>query len=290
MGTVGNLKDHFALDGLDQNHLDWEELGVNSVERKTQWASSRQVDVAIERMGSLQEPWLIVVALSGSHDPFQPPPPDLISVPGFGVDQDEIWFNEMVEALDTDVGRLMDATPMERTTVMFLSDNGTQGSVSGELDPDRVKKTVYEGGVRVPFIVAGPGIPAGVRVPDLIQVTDVFATVADLAGAPLTQDQVARTDSISFTPVLFGAPASPGDRQYVTAERLEPLGHGPWTLGEQMIRDREYKLIRRIGAGDEFYDMRFVDYEAEDLLQSGLDVNAQLAYERLQAALPPLPQ
>ncbi len=284
-GTLGNLHQPYALDGGEQHHEDWEELTPEGSKRKTQWATSRQVDVAIQKMKELPEPWLIVVGLSSGHDPFQAPPKDLISGKGFGENKRTKWFNEMIEAMDTDVGRLVDAAPKEHTTVLFLADNGTPGEVSGELDPKRVKKTVYEGGVRVPFIVAGPAVKKpGRRVKSPVLVQDIFATVADLSGHPLTEAQRKRTDSQSVVPMLQSPKAT--GRKYAYSERLTPLGHGPWKGGAQMIRDTEYKLIRNLGGRDELYDMRGVEFEGKNLLSGTLSASEKKAYDRLKAALP----
>jgi arylsulfatase A-like enzyme len=103
-------------------------------------------------------------------------------------------FAAMTEDLDTGLGRLMEKVTQlgleNRTYVIFMSDNGGRPTLPGAVDrglglnhPLRAGKgTVYEGGIRVPFIVMGPGIKPGSvsRVP--VTGLDLLPTMADLAG------------------------------------------------------------------------------------------------------------
>ncbi|MCE2863579.1 MAG: sulfatase-like hydrolase/transferase [Opitutaceae bacterium] len=103
-------------------------------------------------------------------------------------------FAAMTEDLDDAVGRLLDRLEAlglaERTYVVYLSDNGGRPTLPGAADRGQgpnfplrgAKGTLYEGGIRVPFIVAGPGIKAGSvsRVP--VTGLDLLPTFADLAG------------------------------------------------------------------------------------------------------------
>lgn len=103
-------------------------------------------------------------------------------------------FAAMTEDLDDAVGRLLDQVDTlglgGRTYVIYLSDNGGRPSLPGAADRGQgpnhplrgAKGTLYEGGIRVPFIVAGPGVRAGsvCRVP--VTGLDLLPTFADLAG------------------------------------------------------------------------------------------------------------
>lgn len=113
----------------------------------------------------------------------------------------------MLEDLDTSVGRILDAVEAlhlsQSTYVIFLADNGgveflpqvknkmahpSEFASPARNHPLRGGKWVlYEGGIRVPFIVAGPGIKAGSQCDVPVAGWDLLPTVADLAGyrAPL---------------------------------------------------------------------------------------------------------
>lgn len=118
-------------------------------------------------------------------------------------------FAAMLEDLDTGVGRLLDGLDAlgiaGNTYVVFMSDNGGRGEIPGGDDsrpPNNhplsgAKQSLLEGGVRVPFLVRGPGVrPGGVcHVP--VAGYDLLPTFYALAGgkAPLTEE----IDGGSFT-------------------------------------------------------------------------------------------
>ena len=84
----------------------------------------------------------------------------------------------MIVALDTAVGQVLRRVSKE-TLVVFVGDNGTPGAVAPE--PERAKRTTFERGLRVPLLVAGPGVPHGAS-DALVHVVDLYATVAELCG------------------------------------------------------------------------------------------------------------
>ncbi|MFN3486236.1 MAG: sulfatase, partial [Planctomycetota bacterium] len=103
-------------------------------------------------------------------------------------------YAAMMEVLDDTVGRLLRAVDemglRERTIVIFTSDNGGLHVPEGREHPPTHnspyragKGFLYEGGLRVPFMVRWPGkIPAGRVVEDPIVQTDLLPTLLDLAG------------------------------------------------------------------------------------------------------------
>jgi arylsulfatase A-like enzyme len=126
----------------------------------------------------------------------------------------------MLADLDAGIGRLLDEVDRlglaESTYIVFMADNGGVESlppVANKLahpsthavplrnHPLRAGKwTLYEGGIRVPFIVAGPGVKAGGQCDVPVVGWDLLPTFADLAGsrAPLPAD----LDGASFRPLL----------------------------------------------------------------------------------------
>ena len=121
-------------------------------------------------------------------------------------------FAGMLYDLDESIGRLLDALGRlgidENTYVIFMADNGGRGTIPGASDslsaPNRplngAKHTLYEGGVRVPFLVVGPGVePNSVsHVP--VTGYDLLPTLYDFAGGqePLPSE----VDGGSFREVL----------------------------------------------------------------------------------------
>ena len=127
-----------------------------------------------------------------------------VAVNGYGVIGKRV-ADAMVEALDTELGRLVSGLRAldPDVLVVILSDNGSdqrsslgpRGSCFG---PDRSKGTLFEGGVRVPLIIAGGGVVPG-ECGALVQATDLHATFAELAGVVSHAE-----DSVSLVPYLRG--------------------------------------------------------------------------------------
>ena len=121
-------------------------------------------------------------------------------------------YAAMITFMDAQVGRLLrlldELGLADNTVVFFTSDNGTtmlKQQVDYEffqsVGPLRgLKGSVYEGGIRVPLIVRWPGkIQAGSVSDHICAHYDLFATIADIVGAPAPE-----TDGISIVPTLLG--------------------------------------------------------------------------------------
>ncbi|MCA9195693.1 MAG: sulfatase-like hydrolase/transferase, partial [Planctomycetales bacterium] len=103
-------------------------------------------------------------------------------------------FAAMTADLDAGIGRILDRLielkMLDNTYVIMLGDNGGRTGIPGapisseDLNaPLRDgKHSMYEGGLRVPFIVLGPGIKAGSVSTVPVTGTDILPTLADLAG------------------------------------------------------------------------------------------------------------
>jgi arylsulfatase A len=156
-------------------------------------------------------------------------------------------FAAMLEEMDAGVGRLLDGIKElgidDNTYIVFTSDNGGRGTVPG-FDPKRApgnhpltgaKSQLYEGGIRVPFVVKGPGIPAGEVCHVPVAGYDLLPTFYDLAGgtAPLPK----AVDGVSLKS-LWRHPAR--------ATLARPAGglffHRP-AIRVSAIRQGEYKLL-----------------------------------------------
>lgn len=117
--------------------------------------------------------------------------------PYLGLDQREQAYATLVESVDNALGELERALrqsgQFENTVVIFTSDNGglSQSSRGGPPNLHNLplrsgKGSAYEGGTRVPLVVAGPGIARGVTLSETLATsTDLFSTIAELAGLKL---------------------------------------------------------------------------------------------------------
>lgn len=209
----------------------------------TTYLTTAQVDDALTMIGALPEPWFITVSFSAAHLPFHHPP-------GFeALETNMEKYGAAVEFLDTELGRLLAEPAVASALKVVAGDNGTVSSVSST--PGKAKATLWEGGVNVPLIAAGPGIRAGVS-DVLVQCSDLFATVLEMAGST---DPVPAT-SVSFQPALASALWT--GRDHVFSQKFQ-LATGPQR--RQMARGERYKLIRHadLGAGVQEW---FVDLES----------------------------
>jgi arylsulfatase B len=239
----------------------------------TTYVTTDQVDEALGVIGrarALGRPYFVEVAFNAPHEPFHKPPNHLHSrdaLPRYqpGLDP-RPYFEAMVEALDTEIGRLLGGVDLATTTVVFVGDNGTSGKVVAPPYPaGRAKGTVYQGGVRVPLLVAGAGVVnPGRVVPALASTVDLFPTILELAGIDPAAVVPAGTklDGVSLLPYVRDvAPLSP--RRWAYAELFRPVYDQGY---QRAIRDARYKLVERAGDSREFYDVVADPFEATDLL------------------------
>jgi arylsulfatase A-like enzyme len=119
-------------------------------------------------------------------------------------------FAAMTEDMDTAIGSILDNVARlgicGDTYIFFTSDNGGVATEPDRNHPLRAGKgTLYEGGLRVPFIVAGPGIEPGSVNATPVVGWDLCPTFAELAGGRVELDYA--IDGVSFAGVLTGKPA-----------------------------------------------------------------------------------
>lgn len=172
--------------------------------------------------------------------------------------QDNPEFASMVEAMDENVGRLLDKLEEleldDNTVVVFTSDNGGLSTLfpgreapTSNLPLRAGKGWCYEGGIRVPLIVRIPGMEtrAGeISVP--VTSTDFYPTILDLAGLPLDPEQ--HQDGVNLVPLLKGE----GSPEREALFWHYPHYHGSaWTPGAA-VRAGDWKLI-------EFYEKEKIE-------------------------------
>ena len=281
--------------GVDDYYL-WDKT-TNSVSTTgstqtgvTTYVSTDNVDEAIALISEFgEDPWLVWLAFNAPHSPFHVPPEELITMVVDEGSPTEDLYRAAVEAMDTEIGRLLDAIPLTilaDTTIVFAGDNGTpRQGVLAPFIPSRSKGSVYEGGVNVPFIVKSPWIDPsdqGSESLALVHTIDLFATLAEIAGTSASTAE----DSVSLVPYLQD-PTLPtlSARLYAYAESFSPNGDPPYDSIQRAMRGERYKLIWRDGSFVEFYDLDLDRWESNNLLASPLDPEAASAFAELTRAL-----
>ena len=156
-------------------------------------------------------------------------------------------YAAMIEDLDTGLGKVLDKVRElgldENTYVIFTSDNG--GGFRGNAPLRGGKAELWEGGLRVPAVICGPGVKPGTWCNQPIAGWDIYPTVADLIGntKPLSEG----LDGGSIRP-LFSDPEKGSVKRGLDAF----VFHFPWYSGTPMtaIRAGDYKLIMHLNTGE----------------------------------------
>lgn len=240
--------------------------------------------VAHRALSNLPEPYFVLYAPFLAHSPIHEPPAALrpVSPTGTGLPS---RHRTMVEAADTLVGRVLQAVDLERTYVFVIGDNGSPRlTQDGPFTGLPSKSSVYESGVRVPFLAVGPGVARGERCAELVQVTDVFATVLEVCG--LGAPPRGAEDSIGFAELL-SHPSASGNRSYLYAHTFPFPGSGSTSSPARAIRGPRWKLVERLGL--ELYDLETDPYERFDLLAANPGPAEMQVRDRLLALMPQFP-
>ncbi len=226
------------------------------------------------------------VCFNPPHTPWQVPPSDLLrkntrdeliatlGTAGSYPDEEivdttasvnvrRLVYRAMIEAVDAEIGNLIDGIAPEKlanTMIFVIGDNGTPNAVLNTAihTPYHGKGTPYEWGIRVPLIVSGPLITNPGETDALVHAVDLWPTIAEIAGASptLAFDAAGLStqhpiDGLSFLPVLTN-PSHPG-RSFVFCEYFTPnqlvgvLGQPFYCFKNhnRSVSDGVYKLIRR---------------------------------------------
>jgi arylsulfatase A-like enzyme len=185
---------------------------------------------------------------------------DLSSVgnPAPGVYQTNIpVYQADIQALDTEIGRLLAEVDFSTTLVIFIGDNGVPPPVKDTATGLRdAKGSAYEGGVRVPVIFAGAGVTRrGQKTDGLFVTSDLYSTILDVAGVGGVGHV---NDSWSQKPLLTDEAASSG-RTYSFSEISTGTAQRQYGL-----RDTRFKLVNKLGAW-ELYDLVADSHETTNL-------------------------
>lgn len=293
--TLGGWE-HFAgvLVGALPDYSRWPKTVDGSTQPLwSKYATTDNVDDALAWLGKQgSQPWFLWLALNAAHTPYHKPPNDLHTRDNLPDSAAAInakprpYFEAMIEAADTEIGRLLASVDRQTTTVILLGDNGTLGTViQAPYDPEHSKGTLAEGGIRVPLVIAGAGVASpGRDCFDLVGTVDLFSTILDLAGADPLEVVPADwpIDSRSLMPILRDQPFTPAE-PYLLSENFAD-GLDPGHAGRAVIGSR-YKLIQLDLPREEFYDLQEDPLEQSNLLEGALTAEQSAELERLRRRL-----
>jgi choline-sulfatase len=221
--------------------------GMDAIQR----TGAQTVDQAVSWLAADRErPFFAWVHLYDPHAPYQAPEPYRSRFPATMAGA----YDAEIAATDAQVGRLLDALSVQErlddTLVVVLADHG---EMLGEHDEQAHGFFVYDAAVRIPLILAGPGV--GQRtIADQVRIVDVMPTVLDLLGVPAPK----QTQGVSLRPLARG------ERLGLVArsESWYPRYHYGWSE-LQSIQDGRFKYIR--APRPELYDLAGDPREQNDL-------------------------
>lgn len=220
----------------------------------------------IHKYAHSDKPFLLYLATMAPHDPRTMPPqylamydPDILSLPEnylpeHPFDKGDMKLRDeylapfprtpqsirkelaayygMISHLDAQIGRVLDALEetgqADNTIIVFAGDNGLAIGSHGLMG----KQSLYEHSIRVPLIMAGPGIPRGERRECVAFLNQIFPTLCEMADIP-------RPQSVQFSSLAkcikgeCGFEAEPALFLYTTFSRA--VRKGPYKLIEYLV-------------------------------------------------------
>lgn len=290
----GSLNGALGAAGQQANgYYNWNKVTNGSIANCSNYATSENVNNAISYINSqpATKPFFLWLALNAPHTPYQLPPTNLVANTSSltGIQSDITanpvpYFQSMVEAMDTEIGRLFDylitTGKWDTTDIIFIGDNGDDPLVAQNTP---AKGSVYQGGIAVPMIISGPDIVAPNRTSTaLVNTADLFATILELFGDTNWQSQIPTTivDSKSLVPILLNTSASIRPWAFSEVFRVTPLASDGKT-----IRNLDYKLIKFDNGTERFFNLTNNPNETSNLLTAGMSQNDIINYNYLCSEL-----
>lgn len=284
------------LGGGLTDYFNWTTFDINGPAlANTKYATTALTDYAIDFIHQHEatkpdQPWFLYQAYNGPHaanggnNPYQVPPRELHQVdlssvgnPAPGTYATNVpVYQANIQALDTEIGRLLEAVDLNDTVVIFAGDNGVPPPVKDTNGGLRAAKgSAYEGGVRVPLVVAGAGVTRRGREDELFVTTDLYATVLSLAGVPVSHVN----NSYSIAPLLGDAAGISG-RTHSFSEVSSGTNNRTYA-----VKDRRFKLLVTAARQWELYDLVADPLETKNLYANPAYAAARASLEAELARL-----
>ena len=239
------------------------------------WVTGVLTDMAIDFMRDHREaPFFAYLPYLTCHAPLDAPRQYVEKYMGRGLSEKLATLYGMVEHMDHHIGRLLDSLDFmglsEQTVILFLSDNGP-AILNGQLtDEDRQtryvnslrghKGNIWENGIKSPLFVYRKGQYTPSTVDRLVNVTDLYPTIAELAGYRLNSDSL-KISGRSILPYLKDSAASLGSKEiFLYANPGWPPTDLPWT--PEGVKD-EYRPWKYSQAGELDFQNQVIGVRSE---------------------------
>jgi len=268
---IGHYEGFFTAEVND--YYNWEKIENGESILIEEYATTNLTNSAIDWIGEQDQPWFLWLAHVAPHKPWHVPPTGLYSIDNPTSNTQK--YQAAIEAMDHEIGRLIDnidQDQLDNTVIIFIGDNGTPNPVLQHYPDGHSKSSVYEGGLRVPMLIAGKGVSRMGEVENgLSQVTDLYSTIVELTSGPINGGV---HNSLSLKPSMSCASAI--KRQFLYSDYKN--GN---TL-EWAIRNEQYKMIKDEDGNIQFFDIS-MDILEENNLYPNLTTAQSLILNALEA-------
>ncbi|MEW5976843.1 MAG: sulfatase-like hydrolase/transferase [Acidobacteriota bacterium] len=212
---------------------------------------------------SATAPFFLWVHVYDPHAPFDPPAPFKKRYEGRPYDGE-------VAYTDREMGRLFDAigrkSSLDKTVMVLLSDHGESLGEHGEFSHGVF---LYDATLRIPWLVAGPGVPVGRRVSNQVRTIDLFPTILGLVHGEVPKG----CQGVDLEPTFRGRPV---ETALSYGETLYPKINMGWAE-LRSVRTPQWKYIR--APQPELYDLREDPGELKNLIHDHPEQAKQLERE-----------
>ncbi|MCA9056361.1 MAG: arylsulfatase, partial [Planctomycetaceae bacterium] len=231
--------------------------------------TQKAVDYIGERAKS-DQPFFLYLPVCPPHTPIVPAA-EFVGQGGVNGNKKDSDYGDWLYQGDSILGRVMETLEShglaDNTLLIASSDNGAERRAYEPLRGS--KRSIYEGGHRVPFVARWPGhIQPGATCAATICLNDLFATCADVIDTPVPPD--AAEDSVSLLPLLTG-----------TAELTRESTIHQSSSGDLAIRQGSSKLVFLKDGTRELYNLETDLREDSSVLSAHEEVATKLS-DRLQ--------
>jgi len=276
--------DYFAgiTSGGTRSYTQWRLMEHGSTSFQNNYITEKLTDLSIAWIKKQTQPWFLWLAYNAPHTPFHAPPAHMHSQGKLGAyerrDDPFPYYMAAIEAMDFQIGRLLAQLTdeqRENTLIIFIGDNGSPRQVAQKPYASyQVKGSLYQGGINMPFFMTGKGVERVGEDHSLVNNTDLFTTIAQVAGS--STDRL--HDSKSILPLL-SKKVSHREYVYIDSDDFNMKGCA--------IRDQQYKLIALNSGTEKLYDLNVDPYEKENLISSEkqLSKKEEAALLRLRNAI-----
>ncbi len=232
-------------------------------------ALTREAAAFVDAHHKEKEPFFLYLTFNAVHSPLQARQKYLERFSAIS-DQKRRTYAAMLSAMDDGIGavlgKLREGGIEENTLIFFISDNGgPPQSNSSRNDPLRgTKAQVWEGGIRVPYVLQWKGVlPAGKRFDEPVISLDIFPTAVAAAGGTVPDDRP--MDGVNLLPYLSGKKSgAPHEALF-------------WRFGQQAaVRGGNWKLVKIGSDPPQLFDLAADISEEKDLAAEKPDKVKQL--------------